>query len=60
MRDDRIVFVQLRVRPADLDLIDSYRRCRSDLPTRPQAILDIIRDALDGEARAGAREGATA
>lgn len=51
---DHITYVQLRMRAADIKLIDTYRRYCSDLPSRPEAILKLMRIALDNDGHAAA------
>lgn len=41
--------VNLRLSRDVLEMLDDFRRKQMDLPTRPEAIRRLLRDALDAE-----------
>jgi hypothetical protein len=55
---DESTFVGVSLPPDDKAAVDEWRRRQPDLPTRPKAIRELVRQALRRDA--GVHEGATA
>jgi hypothetical protein len=52
--------IQVQFPDDELAAIDAYRRMQVNPPTRPQAIRDVLRDALGRRVNGGTNAGAAA
>jgi hypothetical protein len=42
-----VVYVQVRLKPQDVKLLDDWRRQHRDLPSRSRAIVGLVREGLE-------------